>query len=333
MSDLDTLLREAIHAHADAGVPRRVWGLATVAQRRARRRRNRQLVVGATMVLAVLAAGAVAIPQLTRSTGEAPLAMAPPSYLLPAFPYTPGWVPDGVADPHVLLWDAVPDQSDRQVVVEHEAAGDADTRRTLIQLRILSAGEFDPSAWPDAQEVTVRGAAATLTDDGRWLSVTWTDPAGRLVQVGASDRQVGQDNLLRYIEELVEAPLPVTPPVRLAVAPVGSELSSVSPDTIFLDLPDGRSIYLVTHDPALADELWADVLGVSPDRLPPPVPVTVAGRPAELVDIGSGRLALSIRFEPDLALTVEFPSPDRDILLTFAEGITLTDHARPALFG
>lgn len=330
--NIDPLLREAMHTNAGTvRMQRRADGLAPAARRRARQRRTRHLIAAAATVVAVVAAGAVIVPLLARPGGD--LVLVPASYVLPDFPYTPGWVPDGVADSHVQLWGAVADRFDQEVVVEHEAA-EGESGRVLIQMRIISRDEAggDSSGGLSEEEVVVRGAPGVLTTDGRWLSVTWTDPADRLVQVGASDREVGRDGLLRYVEELVARPLPVTPPVTLVTVPAGADVTTVAPYRMQMDLPGGRWLALTVHDPTWVDDLRAD-LRISPDyRLPPPVPVEVAGRPAELVDIGGGRLALSIRFGPEQMLTIEPWPGDREGLLAFAAGVTLTRYARPAPF-
>lgn len=335
--NIETLLRDTTRARAsEVGPPlRRVNDLATVARWRARRRRTRHLLAGAATVVAAVAAATAAVPQLAGPAEDPPLVLAPASYQLPEFPYTPGWLPEGVAEPYVNLWGEVSDRFDREVVVEH-AATEGDPHRVLIQLRIISSAEVAgrPGGLP-AEDVVVRGAPGVLTSDaGGWLSVTWTDPADRLVLAGAAERQVGRDDLLRYVEELVAEPLPVTPPIDLATVPAGAELTDVAPDGLSFDLPGGRWLDLTVHDPAIVERLHSD-LRYSPDYiLPPPVTLEVAGRKAELVDIGEGNLALSIDFGSDLMLTISPWSHDHEsLLLAFAEGATLNQYARPALLG
>jgi hypothetical protein len=328
--NIETVLRETTHAHAsETGPPlRRLHDLASVARGQARRRRNRRLLAGATTAVAAVLGAVVAVPHLVEPLR--PLELAPASYPLAEFPYTPGWLPDGIAEPHVRV-DPILGQSGREVVVEHEAA-DGERARTLVQVRVLSSagpGGNQPDDLP-GEDIVVRGAAGVLTNDGRWLSVTWTDPAGRVLQAGAAEPAVGRDGLLRYIEEMVEEPLAVTPPVSLATAPVGAELDIVQPHTMTMDLPHGRQVVFTVHEPETVDGLRAD-LRSSPDHvLPPAIPVEVAGRPAELVDTGEGTLALSISFAPDLMLTISDWRHGEESLLAFAEGAALTQHARPA---
>lgn len=332
--NIETLLREATHAHAGGTGPPllRVHELAAVARWRARRRLVRQLLAGVGTAAALVAAGVVAVPQLLDPTDGRPMVLAPASYTLPTFPYTPGWVPEGVAEPNVQLWGEVPDLTDREIVVEHETTERQQPYQAAMQMRVISPGEYDGGllTGPVVEEVVVRGAAGFFTSDGLWLSVTWTDPGGRLVQVGASERVVDRNGLLRYVDELVEEPLPVTPPVALASAPVGTEVNAVQPHYMRLDLPDGSGFTLMVHDPAIVDAVRAD-LRSSPDHvLPPPVAIEVAGRPAELIDIGESQLAVSISFGPELMLTIGLWRYGQESLLAFAEGATLTPHARPA---
>ncbi len=106
----------------------------------------------------------------------------------------------------------------------------------------------------------------------------------------------------------------------------------MQPFLLGLRLPDETWLTLMVHDPATVDQLHAD-LRSSPDYQPsPPVAVELAGRPAQLVDIGEGQLALSIGFGPDLMLTIGPWHHDQQSLLAFAEGATLTRYARPEPF-
>jgi hypothetical protein len=333
--NIETLLREATHAHAGEVGPtlRRVHDLASVARWRARRRRTRQLIAGVATVAGVVVA-AVTVPQLVGPALEPPpLVLAEAGYTLPAFPYTPGWLPDGVAEPNVQLWSEIPGWRNREVVLEHEAIeGLWEFRPVLVQVRVIEPGGPDDYRSGDlpTEDVSVRGVPGVLNDDGFWLSVIWTDPAGRLVLAGASERAVGRDGLLRYVEELVEQPLPATPPVDLAIAPVGSEVTDVQPYYMDFDLPGGRQLTLTVHDPAKVDGMQHDLLARGPDFVPALVVVEVAGRRAELADNGEGALALSISFAPDLMLTIGPWSGGQENLLAIAEGATLTPYARPA---
>jgi hypothetical protein len=259
-----------------------------------------------------------------------PLVLAEAGYPLPAFPYTPGWLPDGVAEPYVQLWGGVPERYAGEVVLEHEAA-EGDPRPVAIQVRVVHPGGPDDVRSGDVptEDVVVRGVLGAIADDGYWLSVMWTDPAGRLVLAGASKRGVGRAALLQYVEGLVEEPLPVTPPVTLAIAPVGTEVMVVQPYYMRLEVPGREPFSLTVHDPAKVDDVLAQ-MRTSADVPTLPVTVSVAGRPAELVDTGEGTFALSIGFGPDLMLTIGSWSGGRESLLAFAEGTALTPYARPA---
>lgn len=320
---METILRDTLRDRAEqADPPRRAQGLAALARWRARERRNRQVLATAA-VLAVALAGALAIPQLER-TEPAPFVLSPTQYVLPDFPYTPGWLPEGVRAPHVLVGPGL-GSPEPEFFVEHELT---EGSPPAIQLRLVPSAEYeDPSA---GETVTVRGVEGVFRDDGSWLTVAWTDSADRHLVAGASKAEVGRADLLRYIEELVEKPMPVTLPVTLETTPVGSEVSIVAAYLLQLTLPDEQRLHLYVHDPALVSALRMDLRSSPYFPISAPIPVEVAGRPAELVATGAGQLTISVHVAPDLMLTISPWRDGQESLLAFAAGAELTEYARAA---
>lgn len=320
---METILRDTLRDRAEqADPPRRAQGLAALARWRARERRNRQVLATAA-VLAVALAGALAISQLERAA-PAPMVLSPSEYALPDFPYTPGWQPEQVRAPHVWMGAGI-GSSEPEFMVEHEAT-EGTPPEVLIQLLLLPADQYEePSG---GEPVLVRGMEGVFRDDGRWLTVAWTDSSDRHLLAGASKAEVGRTDLLRYIEELEEKPMPVTLPVTLQAVPVGSEMAIVAADFMQLALPDGERLNLIVHDPALVSSLRHDLRSSPSFPISAPLTVEVAGRPGQLVASGPGQLTLSVEFGPELMLTI---SPWRDAqesLLAFAAGAELTEYAR-----
>lgn len=325
--NLDTLLRETMRAHADDAPPD--TGLGSAARQRAQRRRTHQVLAGGVTALAAVVAVAVAVPPLVQPgpDGPPPGTLAPPDFDLPEFPFTPGWVPDGVPDdPDVMLRPEATryamDESDYAIELVH---GDVGPSGELDQVPITVAiYRTDPHERPlldprQMEEVTVRGVPGRF---GSWeghSDLIWADQPDRWVRV-IGRPGVSRADLFRYAEELKAQPLPVTTPLTLAVAPTGAEVTRVNPSAFHLRVPGGhpRMVWLDLHDPAERFLL--------PGRR---TATEVGGRPAELVRDGAGNLGLSIRVRSDLMLTISHWKYGEANLRAFAAGVTVTPDARP----
>lgn len=364
--NIDTLLRETMRAHADDAPPGA--GLGSAARQRAQRRRTHQVLAGGVTALAAVVAVAVAVPLLVQpgADGPPPGTLVPFELDLPEFPYTPGWIPDGLAEPYVELRPAKGLDSDGEATVTvgemlravHEPEGtDREAEPAPLVMATTPydpiAAELDPELLTprpgqvvaDTEPVTVRGRTATLATlmtegwlarRGGWL-VAWQERPDLWVQVYAAT-EVGRRGLLRYVAELVPEPLPVSLPFTLAVAPAGAEPTHVSPDLIWLEsmswpgepgaVPVIVSVTLRLYRPADVD-----------DALPSAYTSTtvyVNGRPAELIPPrGKSSVIpaqLILPMAPDMVLVIDSVGNEYlsvPELLTFAEGITLTRHARP----
>lgn len=337
--NIEPLVRGTIQAHAGDAPP--ADRLAAAAWRRARRRRTRRVVASATAVAAAVALGA-AVPTLAERTEAGPaLVPAAPGYGLPELPYTPGWVPDGLAEGYPTLSvvsDAAHARRGHVVEVVHERDGAAPQEEAAPL--ILAAHSVEPTDYwqfrslpvTGTEQVTVRGRTATLTTgDGAvtraWL-LTWQERPDLWISVYA-EQELGRAALLRYVAELVPEPFPVTPPATMAVLPAGTELYAFDPSTIRLSSPPEWQeppprvvMFIDLHDPANVDQVR--------DGAPVTV-VEVNGQPAELADSG-GFDVLSLPVAPDLMVSISSSGLALPDLLTFAEGVAVTPDARPEHF-
>lgn len=342
---IENVLRETLHSYADEA--QRDAGLLDAAIARSNRRRRRRLAVGTGMAVAAVAATALAVPATTGGT-ERPipplsqgLALEPPAYELPQFPFTPGWAPAGADHWYVQLLtdgEAVPLTTDEgaseiergirvytagEPVVKLQQWGGPDGPRiqTSVSAEPISVR---PENYPDDLEpepATVQGRDATLYTAGPWMAVTWRHQPDLWVMVQGHD-DITTDDLLRYAEELVETPAPVTPFFTFDLVPAGAELTWMNDGQAWFGLPRADA-----DDPV--GEVNVVLLGQLPANLDDlGEPLRVGERDGLLLDegrlvvfLGDG-LALAVGGLGDLQLSQEE-------LITFAAGVHVSPDARP----
>ena len=140
-------------------------GLLAKAHRRSRRRRSRRTaVVAAAVVIAVAGAGAVMAQSRQAGVDGGPGWTAPSESAAPGdaevwrgsqFPYTPGWVPDGVADDAYFVLPVVPGQ------VRFGYMLSLDDDHSEAATLYLDAYATRPPDVPSGEEVPVRGVTGT----------------------------------------------------------------------------------------------------------------------------------------------------------------------------
>jgi hypothetical protein len=217
-------------------------GLLDAVRARSRRRRRRWYAAVAGAAVLVIAVGAAGTPVLYRAlTGTAsgplarpvdeaarataaPVELVPPTYRLPAFPFTPGWEPGGIGAPFVGLSDEEPWggmwlQYPRLHPGEPFYLGVGKAEPTYLASKMESTSQ---------EPVTVRSRPATLLrNDNRTdkpVALIWQERPGEWVMVIGS-HPVDAEGVVRYANELKAEPMPVRPPFTFDLVPSASSLA------------------------------------------------------------------------------------------------------------
>jgi hypothetical protein len=370
--NIETTLRETLHSRS-AGVPERP-GMLSAAEARASRLHRHRRVAGVGMVVVAAAVALVlvtptviagmaggragpppAIAALTPTPSPAleaePVSLVPaPDLVLPDFPFTPGWVPPGLAGPSREYTYADGDDV-KSLFLRYQ-----DPARRLVPLTvqladhelILDSGQFHEDAnidedgygpRPDTkQSIVIQGVEAELLSSDTTAFLEWQHSDDLWVLVSGGPAQ----DVIRFADELVERPFPANLPFVFDLLPEDAWLDSSSPSWMWvLAGPDGpaegfsssrHSLFVQLLLRAPGTELCSGVGGsvdeASGDCLLPREPVQVGGRDGELV----GESMVVVYLDEQVALTVElspWSSLGREDLLRLAAGIELTPYARP----
>jgi hypothetical protein len=326
--NIDGMVRETLHSYADEAPSSA--GLLDGAHARAHRRRARH--AGAAVAVGTAAVTlAVAIPlglsgdgPAVPGSGPPPVALAPASFELPSFPFTPRWVPDGTEPPYVARspWFARED-------VELYYYGPDGLRSEEAELRWLEQRAFPVlslvhpagpdeigsplrveiyAAEPDlglesleGEPTTVLGRPGTrYTGEEGNVMVVWQHEPDQWVRLWAA-ADITPADVERYLQELEETPLPGQAPFTFGLLPVDVEVTGLSADEMYLDAPDGVGVTVtltwneqtvgpVLYSPTPTGEPPVDPSG-SPDPSSSPVDPTVgpSGSPAPQptpIDVG-----------------------------------------------
>jgi hypothetical protein len=255
--NIDSMVRETLHSYADGAPPSA--GLLGVARARARRRRVRHagvaVVVGAAAGLLAMSIpyGGLLGGSTAPGSGPPPVPLAEPAFELPSFPFTPGWVPDGVEPPHVSyykfeVWeDRVEEGSEVRLGrslpdlrLAHEAAPAG-----LLPLLEVEIYASDPSEYfesDDGDPITVQGRPGTryVAEEGN-VFIVWQQAPDQWVRVWA-DTSIAAADVERYAQELEATSLPATPPFEFGLLPVGMDLYRLDTDRMSFNSEDGAMV-------------------------------------------------------------------------------------------
>jgi hypothetical protein len=342
MNDIDTLLRDTLRERADdAPAGTGLTGRVQARSRRLRTRRRAGALGAAGLFLVVAAIGGQAVlrgipdgptvpghpsgpppsgpppsgPAAGRSVAPEPspvrVVLAPPSYTLPDFPFTPpAWAAEPFGPGRVRFEDG-------EVTMRH-TAGPAGAGSIVV---FVTGRAPEPRSAPDRpiarEPVTVRGIAGTrYTEPGSDLVyLAWPEPDGRWIVV-TGDRVPAVD-LLRYAEDLVATAVPVPAPFEFAWLPRGAAPTRVEPSVMEFQVSNGSLVV----------------------SLGPPVPAAeragwthrVGGRPASLERDPPVEVGLTVALDSGRTLRIEgrfLDVSDAD-LVKLAEGIRVTPAATP----
>jgi hypothetical protein len=345
--NIDSMLRQTLHSHADEAPPSA--GLLDAAQARAHRRRSRHAIVAAAVAVG---AGLVAVSiPFGASVGEGPtvpgsgpptfppVALVEPSFELPSFPFTPGWVPDGV-EAQSVTYDSF--GFPRKGFFDSESNGVVEMPGGNLGL----AYEFSMEIWERGLEVAIHSEDPTVALEGLAPEpITVHGRPGKRYQVADVDEVVvawqhepdqwvtvwglGIDaqEVERYSQELEETPIRPQAPFTFGLLPAGVQLTGFGPDWMRFHGENGVgvTVSLVQNAPAAvppgspAPTPTGEIDGQSP---PPPQPtvIVVGGRTAALYEWSEGP-ELHIDLGDDWVLEVWSTRLNPDDLVRIAEGI------------
>lgn len=237
MNDIDTTLRETMRSYAEQAPP--AAELLQGAQARAGALRRRRQLGMATAVAAVAAVTAVAAPPLLLADDAEPIPpftepaaadLAPPTFAVPEFPFTPGWAPEGLSEPYVDLMYG-------SIGLVHPPADPTQPP----PLRAVVSEQPPPEEPLDDQEpVSVRGEPGEL-HTGEWsIRLEWQHESALWVTVfGSVGSGVTAEDVQRYAEELVEQPSPAVVPFTFDHLPAGALLAYMDLSTMSFEIPGG----------------------------------------------------------------------------------------------
>jgi hypothetical protein len=200
-------------------------------------------------------------PSPTRTplpAGVVPIVLGPARITLPAFPFTPGWVPSGLG----RRWTGIVGS---RAVLEYGYGGPRSLRLSVDTM----AYQWD---WEAASESTVQIGSypAALRKGAAFIGLTWQLDDGRWLTVDGSE--VSLADALRFARDLRPQPLPPPEmPFTLAWAPDGFVLQFVG--------SEGLCLAPATWPPADNSANGFCVAVSSNDYAPPPQsrPITLAG--------------------------------------------------------
>jgi hypothetical protein len=365
--NIDSMVRETLHSHADGAPP--AAGLVDAARSRARRRRRRRQATATGAALLAVALVAIAPLAISREAAIQPVqpdsgsdTLVPPSYEVPPFPFTPGWIPDGLGEPYYRLgrddWSGL-----EYIELVHFESGIVPSMSSPFPQFSVTVYTEDPGdefapidAEPAQEAVTMRGVAATLytgrsdetmpdeVEDNRVSALRWSDGPDRWVTV-VGYNGFGDDDVIRYAEELIEEPVPGRTAFTFDLLPPDVRLSSVDlghmnfkPAGAPTDVPgpvemaeDLISVSLVGYRPT-ADAFFceADPESGELETCPTtgPGPISVGEYDGELINDEilmvylEAELTLVVRSRGQLALSQED-------MIRFATSVHVTSDAVP----
>jgi hypothetical protein len=385
--NIENTIREALHSHS--GEAPESAGLLDAAEARSSRRRQRRHVAGAGIAVAATITAVLVAPSAIRGvTGEAApgnaTAAAPqesgaapqtatqspaqeagsttlvpaPAFEMPDFPYTPGWVPEGLSDPyyryeHFNLDDSYEPGSGLSNYMieldyynpEGQLAGiriqvrPQDFELMLDKMMYLSRSvDEDETTYPPPepltrQEITVRGREAVLLSSDEQAVVSWRHNSDQWVLLEGGS----VDEVLRYADELVEEPFTARTPFTFELMPAGAELRLTTPKGMSfepLEFGPGYNVVdvsLLRGGPGTVTDCpdAPEAIEVESDVCPlPREPVQVGEYAGELV----GDYMVLVYLDNNVALSVVAGgtlSLSREDLLRFAAGIQVTPDALP----
>lgn len=353
--NIDSMVRETLRSHA--GDAPTSAGLLVAARSRARRRRVRR-----TGMVAVVAAGVVALatqisygasvdgPIVAESATRQPVTLAARSFDLPSFPFTPGWVPDGVPSaPRVLYFSQLerfsslavpsgeasfsegtdgPELPRADLTLSHISPDGRDGLALLVSIHSLDVHPYYRSIAVDQQQLTVLDRPATryVFDDQSEL-IVWLHEPGMWVTVSGSG--VPPEDVERYANELTDEPVPVSIPFTFDVLPADMDLTWIDYRAMdFADTNEGWLFIGVMPDWGDASDS-GETVPASPDDESEPMPETTSidfnGRQSVLSEGENGSVLL-VPLGQDLVLEVR-GTLNSDDLLRVAEGMELTPDA------
>jgi hypothetical protein len=349
VTDLDGLLRGALHRHAEEA-PVGADLLAAV-HRRSRRlaRRRRLAVVGGAALLAALSVPALAAvphggaqpaatphspapaPSADRvsappsaapsstaprtSTPDPGVRLQPPAYVTPVFPFRPTVTPvGGLAPPEVTL-------AGGELVASYAANDPVAGADVDIRVGPRPPGLTDPADHAGPVQETphqVRGHPGTLrrvvVAPANRLSLYWPEAPGQWVRVDTDDT-LTDAQLVRLADALAPAAVPVVTPFRFDLVPAGMVLDTSSRSEVAFRPPGGTAL--------------VDCALVGPRPLTGPT-VRVGGYDGVLHRTATGAtltVALDDRGETLVVqVPAEYPISDAD-LTRFAAGVHPTRDA------
>jgi hypothetical protein len=351
VTDLDGLLRSALHRHAEEAP---VAGdlLAAVHQRSRRLARRRRLTAaGVAVVLATLSVPALAAVPRDRAQPAAPahslspaasadqpsvpasappspaspqpppadlgVRLQPPAYATPVFPFRPTVTPTGgLAAPAVTL-------AGGELVAYYAANDPVAGADVYVRVGPRKPAFTDPADHAGAvteTPQTVRGHPATLRKvavaPAAQLSLYWPEAPGQWVRVD-SDDTLTDAQLVRLADALAAATVPVVTPFRFDLVPAGMVLDTSTRSEMAFRPPGGTGL--------------VDCVLLGPRTLTGPT-VRAGGHDAVLHRTGAGvtlTVALEDRGETLVVqVPAQHPISDAD-LVRFAAGVHVTRDADP----
>jgi hypothetical protein len=372
--NIENMIREALHSHS--GEAPESAGLLGAAEARSSRRRQRRHVAGAGIAVAATITAVLVAPSAIRGvTGEAApgnaTAAAPqesgappqtatqspaqeagsttlvpaPAFEMPDFPFTPGWVPEGVSGPYYLYehfnvedsYEPGSGLSNYMIALDYYNP-EGQLAGIRIQVRpqdfeLTLDKMMSPPEPLTRQEITVRGREAVLLSGDEQGVVSWRHNSDQWVLLEGGS----VDELLRYADELVEEPFTARTPFTFELMPAGAELRLTTPEGMSfepLEFGPGYNVVdvsLLRGGPGTVTDCpdAPEAIEVESDVCPlPREPVQVGEYAGELV----GDYMVLVYLDNNVALSVVAGgtlSLSREDLLRFAAGIQVTPDALP----
>jgi hypothetical protein len=327
MEDIKAQLRQVLAQRAEAA-PAAV-DLGAASRARARRHRFRRRAVAACLGIAgvfALVVGVTTVPALLRGSGpvthpggspspsatlDGPRIRYAPATAQPTltFPYTPGFVPDGLPPAGV--------RRTQTTFLMHQRQREDDR---FIKVEVLAAAPTEPPPGLEGaagQSVPVRGHTGTLTattDTTGPIQLTWPEKAGQWLNVQSVG--VTRADLLRYANELRAQAISGTEAFHFTILPVGL-------DTIYETIH--WNLTLVAPGATSPDTGPVVSLVVTLEAPPPTfgTPVQV-GPHAGRIESGRDGLRLAIELGNGAVLEVySSPGSTEADLVSFGAGITV----------
>ncbi|AGZ43083.1 hypothetical protein [Actinoplanes friuliensis] len=282
-----------------------------------RSNRRRAAVAGAAAVIVA----AIAVPfAFTEEKSPPPVAPAigwpAPQLQLPAFPFTPSWVPPGpdTADVGQLGPNLVLSYEEQQIQLE---VGPVPGSWEM-------EGEEDHQVALNGTQATVRtGSYVDSRPGDRYVGIRWRLADGRWVQLN-SFGPAKENDMLRFARGLREQPVPASPPpVTVAAAPPGLVVQQLTRENICLAPPAALS----ERDSGRGICVSVEVTSAEDKPQPEDEKITLNGRPAWISEGDDGPSELTSTLTGKRTLTIYLDREDvpltREELIRFAEGVAV----------